>query len=97
MKQIAISVLTASTLGAGLAAQAETLYGLSAGNALVKFDSSTPWATSTKLITGLADGEHLLGIDFRPATGEVFSAGSSNRLYTIDRATGAATLAGTGS
>lgn len=45
-------------------------------------------------ITGLQPGESLLGIDFRPATGQLYGLGAQNRLYTIDPVTGVATQAG---
>lgn len=74
--------------------QAETIYATTAGNSLVKFDSATPGVTTTNLVTGLAAGENLLGIDFRLATGALYGLGSSNRLYTIDLVTAAATAVG---
>lgn len=48
-------------------------------------------AIATKDISGLRDGETLLGIDFRPANGQLYALGSSSRLYTINLGTGAAT------
>ena len=42
-------------------------------------------------ISGLGAGETVLGIDVRPATGELLGLGSSSRLYTIDPVTGVAT------
>jgi hypothetical protein len=42
-------------------------------------------------ITGLATDETIHGLDFRPSTGGLYALGSSSRLYSIDRATGAAT------
>jgi hypothetical protein len=47
-----------------------------------------------KAITGLQDGEKVLGIDMRPATGQLYALGSSNRLYTINMASGAAAAVG---
>jgi hypothetical protein len=52
--------------------------------------------TTTTSITGLQSGERLVGIDFRPATGQLYGVGNSSRLYTIDPATGAATQVGSG-
>jgi hypothetical protein len=51
-------------------------------------------------ITGLAGGEMLLGIDFRPANGVLYGLGRigqemMGQLYTIDVTTGAATPVGT--
>jgi hypothetical protein len=65
--------------------------GLTSNNRLVRFSSTALTPTGSIPLSGLAAGESLLGIDFRPATGQLYGLGSSNRLYTIDPATGAAT------
>ena len=41
-----------------------------------------------------AGGETLLGIDVRPADGEVYGVGSTSRLYRINAITGAAIVVG---
>jgi hypothetical protein len=41
-------------------------------------------------------GESILGIDMRPATGQLFALGSTSRLYTVNTASGAATIVGAG-
>ena len=72
------------------------LVALTAGNRLVSFNRDTPAAIRTTMaVTGLQSGENLLGIDYRPADGLLYGVGSSGRLYTIDPATGAATLKST--
>jgi cyclophilin family peptidyl-prolyl cis-trans isomerase len=64
----------------------------------VTFDSAAPETIlSTVSVSGLARGEKLLGIDFRPSNGLLYGVGSKDRLYTIDLASGAATQVGTGS
>jgi hypothetical protein len=82
------------SLGLAMPASAELIYGIAAvGNAtsLVSFDSSQPSALlSGAFVSGLQSNETLVGIDFRPATGQLYGLGSSSRLYTIDRNTGAA-------
>lgn len=45
----------------------------------------------SKPVTGMLAGEIILGIDMRPATGQLYALGSTSRLYTINMATGAAT------
>lgn len=50
----------------------------------------------TRAITGIQTGENILGMDIRPATGQLYALGSTNRLYLINMATGAATLVGNG-
>jgi hypothetical protein len=51
--------------------------------------------TSPMPITGLQGGESLLAIDVRAASGQLYGLGSTGRLYTINTATGAATVVGT--
>lgn len=63
------------------------------GNKLDKFSTSYPEKVmSSSQITGMQDGEKILGIDFRPATGQLYGLGSNSRLYVINPASGAATL-----
>jgi len=38
--------------------------------------------------------ENILGIDMRPATGQLFALGSSSRIYAINMSSGAATMVG---
>jgi len=80
-------------LGSALSAKAVTLYGVTSSNQLIRFDSATPNTVVTVgAITGLQSGENILGIDFRPATGQLYALGSTGRLYIINKNTGAATL-----
>lgn len=71
-------------------------YGLTANNRLLKFNgTNTGNVLSSTSVSGLQNGETLAGIDFRPATGQLFAVGTSSRLYTINLSTGAATAVGT--
>lgn len=45
---------------------------------------------ATTPITGLQTGETILGMDFRPATGQLYAVGSTSRLYIINTTTGVA-------
>lgn len=68
-------------------------YALTSTNHLLAFSPTTPGTPSADLtITGLEASETLLGIDVRTADGKLYALGSASRLYTIDTATGAATL-----
>src|SRR5436190_1454314 len=54
-------------------------------NVLVSVDSGNPSEVlATTKVKGLAKRESLVGIDFRPATGELFGVGSSSQLYRTD-------------
>lgn len=71
-------------------------YGVTASNQLLQYNANNPGAViSTVAITGLQAGETLLGIDFRPATGQLYGAGSTSRIYVINHLTGKATAIGT--
>ncbi len=64
-----------------------------AGDRLVSFDSGNPGTlTSNTTITGLALGETIVGLDFRPATNTLVAVGSTSLVYTVDKVSGAATV-----
>lgn len=88
--------LLAATAVAGSTARAQyTAYGLvntaAGGQQLVQFNTNNPAAVTTLGSTGQA----LTGIDFRPATGQLFGFNGS-ALFTLNLTTGAATQVGTG-
>lgn len=69
-----------------------TVYALTAGNSLVSFNMLTPGTIlRTVAITGLAQGETIVGIDFRPRNNQLYAVSSLNRVYTINVTTGATT------
>lgn len=70
-------------------------YAVDSSNALQIFNPNKPEPVS-KAITGLQNGEGILGIDFRPLNGQLYALGSSSRIYTINLGTGAATQVGSG-
>jgi hypothetical protein len=69
-------------------------YAVDGGNNLLIFNPFNPQPI-VKTITGLLTDETLLGLDMRPANGQLYALGSSSRLYTINASSGAATLVGT--
>lgn len=85
-------------LSAATSSWAETLFVVTSTNQLIRYDSSATPATADPpiLITGLQGGETIVGIDFRPADGQLYALGSTSRLYTIDLVTAVATQVGTG-
>jgi Ca2+-binding RTX toxin-like protein len=94
-----ISPAAVLTVLAGLipahAAQAEPSVAVTATNKLLVLSTESPGRiTANRQITGLQTGENVVGIDFRPLNGGLYAIGSSNRLYTIDTQTGAASQVG---
>lgn len=68
---------------------------LSTSNELLRFDTDRP-ANYTSLtgITGLAAGENIVGIDYRPSTQLLYGVSDLANVYTINAATGEAGLVG---
>lgn len=76
-------------------ASASSIFLTNSQNQLLLVNSAAPGSVlSAFAITGLQTGESILGIDFRPATGELYALGSSSRLYTLNTTSGAATAVG---
>ena len=68
---------------------------LAENNMLRTVDSDNPSTVlATKRVTGLGRGEKLVGIDVRPATGELFGLTDDDQVFRIDPVTGRATAAG---
>lgn len=94
-----LAAIALSTAFAAPHAQAATLYAYNlTGDRLVAFDSSTPGTLILDVaITGLSTGQFLLGLDFRPANGllyTVLSNNTNNQVATINTTTGAVTTVG---
>jgi hypothetical protein len=77
------------------------LYGVTDAGLLIHFAADAPATVSAVAVIGLDAGEELAGIDFRPATGELYAlavtgspAADALRLYRVDVATGAAVPVG---
>ena len=98
---LAAMAIATAAIGMFLAAHSsraagDTIYALDGPN-LISFNSASPGTPgSTIPITGLQDGEAILAIDFRPANGNLYGLGSSDRLYVIDAAFGEANQVGSG-
>ena len=101
-------VVVAALFVAGGSVRAEIIFGVTdpsggfdtTGN-LVSFDSANPAAfTTIGPITGLTAGQQLRGIDFRPATGQLYALSSvtadptTAQLYTVNLTTAVATPVG---
>lgn len=81
----------------------QLVYALTGNNSLISFDSDLPAVIrSITSTSGVFAGQPLVGLDFRPATGELYGIGYNNitgmaRLYTLDLMTAIATPIGTDS
>jgi hypothetical protein len=99
LRSAALGTLLAGA--AALPAAAQTVYGLTGTNTLIAFNATAPTvALSNTAITGITSGQTIVGLDFRPNTGELFALGydaaaQTGRLYVINLTTGAATPVGT--
>ncbi|UBF27054.1 DUF4394 domain-containing protein [Kovacikia minuta CCNUW1] len=85
-----VAAATLHQVGMAEPAAAIELIGLTNNNTLVSFDSDRPTTARKIEIQGI-DGT-LVGIDFRPANQLLYGVTSSSKIYTIDPATGTATL-----
>ena len=94
---IIVLAVAAAVLPASIAV-GERAAGLTSDGALAVFDTSAPNVATVRPIGPLATpGEKLVGIDVRPATGQLHGLstdGAVTRTYVIDPANGAATLVG---
>jgi hypothetical protein len=74
---------------------APRMVALTTAGRLVSFAPGRPGTLlSDVAISGLAPNEALVGIDVRPATGELVGVGDSSRVYVLDPLTGRATAVG---
>jgi hypothetical protein len=97
----ATSIGTGGIIGLAVQQQPDhPAYALSDGSpALLRFYKNTPGTVTTVTVTGVAANEVLVGIDFRPATGQLMGLGVnggtvSGTLYLLDPMTGGATAIG---
>jgi len=71
-------------------------YLLTSTNSLIKYDGDNPGrSVATTGITGLASGELIVSIDFRPGTGQLYGISNASKLYILNTNSGAATQVGT--
>lgn len=87
-----LGLMVAGSQAAG--AQSENVvYGLTDGGELIGFDPQNPAQVETRVAVD-SGGDAILGMDFRPETDELYAAGASSTIYTIDPATGATSTVG---
>jgi hypothetical protein len=61
-----------------------TLYATTSDNKLLTFSAMAPQTASSKAITGLPTGVTLVGIDTRPASGDLYGIGSDSVVYRVN-------------
>jgi hypothetical protein len=104
MRKVCKSVFAAALAAAASfavapsSAEAALAYGITPDNTLFSFDTATPGILLTGVpLSGFTqNNENIRGIDFRPATGQLYGIGSFGQLYTINTSTGAMTSVGSG-
>ena len=99
LSTLASGLVAASALASLLPAEATAapkklqMFGLTADQQLIRFREDK--ARSNKVIgpiTNLSGDSALVGIDFRPANGSLYALGNQGGIYTLDVASGEATL-----
>ncbi|MBS1715069.1 MAG: DUF4394 domain-containing protein [Armatimonadetes bacterium] len=87
--------LSLAVLAACPLATAQDVMAVTTGNRLVRFQATDPTQILADMsFTGLSQNDLVLGLDYRPATGELYAMGSSSTLYKVDAGTGQATAVG---
>lgn len=71
-------------------------YAVDGSNNLLIFNFMEVGTPISKAITNLQAAENVVGIDMRPVNGQLYALGSTGRIYTINVASGAATMIGAG-
>lgn len=94
---VVVTAFAATTAGAvHLSAE---IYGVTDDNRLLSFSAASPGDIETNVkVSGLPSGASLIGIDFRPLDGKLYTVakvGTTGSLYTVDPETGAATFVAT--
>lgn len=93
--RVAAALSMAAALAAPSVAQARDMYATTDTGALLRFDSRFPQViTDRAQVTGLGAGASLVGIDFRPSTGQLVGLGSDGVVYVVNPDSGVAQAVG---
>ena len=68
-------------------------YATDSDNKLYRFDPTNPSPLAVDIM-GLADGEKIVGLDFRPANGQLLAISNMSQLYSVNPSSGAVTAIG---
>ena len=86
------TLLGAALALTALSSQAVTLVGLTSSNQVARIDTTNVAAATSIDISGLDAGDRFVGIDLRPGNNTIYGVTLSNKLYTLNEFTGAATF-----
>lgn len=86
------TLLGAALALTALSSQAVTLVGLTSSNQVARIDTANVAAATSTAISGLEAGDRFVGIDLRPGNNTIYGVTLSNKLYTLNEFTGAATF-----
>jgi hypothetical protein len=89
--KIILSLFTVALL-LPTSSRGEPVVALTSANRLLFFDSATPGTVTKLIVTNTVGNETLLGIDFRPLTGDLYGFAPSGRLYVLNLTSGAAMI-----
>ncbi len=101
-KKLRIFTLLLAFAGLTSQSQAQKIFVLTTSDMFYWIDASNPAAMSTPIaVTGLASGSTLVGLDVRPATGQLYALGydaaqQKGQIYTLDTGSAMLTPVGTG-
>ena len=84
-----IKFLTLSLFGTASSLHAATIYGLTSGNELIRFDSATPGSITT---IGTISQPGIVDLDFFPVNGQLYAITSNGNTYSLNLGNAAATL-----
>src|SRR5688500_6764944 len=90
----ALAAVTAALAAPAAASAADTIYGATDQNRLVRFSSEAPGAAAANIaIQGLAAEERVVALDVRPSDDNLYAVTTANRAVQIDTVTGEARAA----
>jgi uncharacterized surface protein with fasciclin (FAS1) repeats len=87
----ALGAVPQQLVGIAIAPDLGNVYGLTDAGELATFSTDDLTAVTTAPITGVADGDALVGLDVRPADRSLVALSGTGVVYTVDPASGAAT------
>ena len=84
-----LGLLALGLLASASSLHATTIYGLTATNGLISFDSATPGSINS---IGTISQPGIVDLDFFPVNGQLYAITSNGNTYSLDLGTAAATL-----